>query len=87
MKFESVKIPIVDLSLSAMPSNTRCPGILLFLHTRIGIESVKEIPEQSPRQQVLRNNTCLQLNKSIIRDRLGKFRFHVKFNKEIIKVL
>ena len=39
----------------AMPSNTLCLGIRLFLHTDTDVESTKDIPVQFPKQQVFKN--------------------------------
>lgn len=46
---------MVDLPLWAMPSNTLCLGIRLFLQTRIGVESVYEMAVHEPKQQVFKN--------------------------------
>ena len=43
---------MVDLPSCAKPSNTLFLLMRLFLHTLIGMESIKEIPLPSPKQQV-----------------------------------
>jgi hypothetical protein len=45
---------MVELPTVAMPLNTLLALILLFLHTRTGVESTKEIPVQVPWQQVFK---------------------------------
>src|SRR6056297_3875836 len=49
------KYPMVDLPSAPTPSKTLFRDIRLFLHTRSGVESMKEIPVDEPIQQVFTN--------------------------------
>lgn len=85
---------MVDLPTVAISLNTLFCAMRLFLQTRIEVESIKDIPVHWPRQQVFMYSVSQGqyaglhgFNKTVVRDRVGKFLPKVVLDVTNIKIL